>query len=47
MEKKQKKIVIIFSILIGIFTIGIVGKTFQNETVKSNFFCKFELVNTN
>ena len=45
MEKKQKKIVIIFSILIGIFTIGIVGKTFQNDTFFNISIGKYILEN--
>ncbi len=32
MEKNNKKSIIIFSILIVIFTIGIVPKQFQNDT---------------
>lgn len=45
MEKKQKKIVIIFSILIGIFSIGIVGKTFQNDTFFNISIGKYILEN--
>lgn len=45
MEKKQKKIVILFSILIGIFTIGIVGKTFQNDTFFNISIGKYILEN--
>lgn len=45
MEKKQKKIVIIFSILIGIFTIGIVGRTFQNDTFFNISIGKYILEN--
>ena len=32
MEKKQKKLIVILSLAITIFTIGIVFKTFQNDT---------------
>lgn len=32
MEKNQKKLILILSIVIAIFTIGIVPKTFQNDT---------------
>lgn len=32
MEKKSKKLMIVLSIIIAIFTIGIVNKTFQNDT---------------
>ena len=32
MNKNQKKLTVVLSIVIAIFTIGIVGKTFQNDT---------------
>ena len=45
MNKTQKKLIFILSIVIAIFTIGIVGKTFQNDTFFNISIGKYILEN--
>lgn len=45
MKKESRKIAIIFSIIIAIFTIGIVSKTFQNDTFFNISIGKYLLEN--